>query len=85
MHPFIPFVTEELHSGYSDTPIMTSSWPSVQNEYTNVKAFDTIKDIIVSNRNIRNEMNKPLSQKLTMTLSFEDEELSKLVELRNEA
>ena len=81
MHPFIPFVTEELHSGYSDTPIMTSSWPTVQNEYTDVKAFDTIKDIIVSNRNIRNEMNKPLSQKLTMTLSFEDEELSKLVEL----
>ena len=72
LHPFIPFVTEEIY-GYiaSDKTLMSSDWPKVNPKYTSHKdeAFmDGIMDIIRAVRNIRSELNVQPTKKVTVYL-----------------
>ena len=68
LHPFIPFVTEEIwqalpHDGES---IMISEWPRPDDDLTfeeYERGFETIKDTIRAIRNRRAEMNVPPSKK----------------------
>lgn len=68
LHPFIPFVTEEIwqalpHDGES---IMISEWPKPDDTLTfeaDERGFETIKDAIRAIRNRRAEMNVPPSKK----------------------
>ena len=72
LHPFIPFVTEEIY-GYiaSDKTLVSSDWPKVNPKYTSHKdeAFmDGIMDIIRAVRNIRSELNVQPTKKVTVYL-----------------
>ena len=72
LHPFIPFVTEEIY-GYiaSDKTLMSSDWPKVNPKYTSHKdeAFmDGIMDIIRAVRNIRSALNVQPTKKVTVYL-----------------
>ena len=73
LHPFMPFITEELwqalpHEGES---IMVSPWPQYQ-ESLNFQAqerdFEHVMDAIKAIRNRRSEMNVPPSKKTTVYL-----------------
>ena len=62
MHPFIPFVTEEIYQ-YKQTgkrhALMMQEWPKYNkkfNYYKEAKAFEGVMDIIKAIRNVRNEM-----------------------------
>ena len=52
LHPFMPFVTEEIYQKYNEGSIVISSWPEVKAEYAfkdskyDVKSIETIFDII---------------------------------------
>jgi len=64
LHPFIPFVTEELWSafGFSTKLIEESSWPAQRNEWKFAGAVDTIsdlQDLVRRIRNLRAEVNLP--------------------------
>ncbi len=73
LHPFMPFITEEIwqnlpHAGES---ITTASWPTVKDEFTDKEAAEEMKllvDIIRSVRNIRAEVNTPLSKQIKLIL-----------------
>ncbi len=77
LHPFMPFITEEIwqnlpHEGES---ITVASWPKVQEELTDRDAANEMKilmDIIRSVRNIRAEVNTPMSKKITLMLKAQD-------------
>lgn len=62
MHPFIPFVTEEIYQYIPrsrKTSLMIQDWPSYNkkyNYYKEAKAFEGIMDIIKAIRNVRSEM-----------------------------
>ncbi|PLT32379.1 valine--tRNA ligase [Bacillus sp. V5-8f] len=84
LHPFMPFITEEIwqnlpHKGES---ITTAAWPEVNPELTDAEAAEEMKllvEIIRSVRNIRAEVNTPMSKKIKLILKAKDEAtLSKL-------
>jgi valyl-tRNA synthetase len=77
LHPFMPFITEEIwqnlpHQGES---ITIAAWPTVNNELMDTEAASEMKllvEIIRSVRNIRAEVNTPLSKKINMFLKAKD-------------
>ncbi len=85
LHPFMPFITEEIwqnlpHEGES---ITLASWPVVRDELTDEKASDEMKllvEIIRTVRNIRAEVNTPLSKKIKLSLKAKDAETMAVLE-----
>ncbi|MED4203168.1 valine--tRNA ligase [Neobacillus mesonae] len=85
LHPFMPFITEEIwqnlpHSGES---ITTATWPEVKPELSDEKAAQEMKllvEMIRSVRNIRAEVNTPLSKKIKMLVKAKDETILKSIE-----
>jgi valyl-tRNA synthetase len=78
LHPFMPFITEEIwqnlpHQGES---ITTASWPQADPALTDSEAAEEMKllvEVIRSVRNIRSEVNTPLSKKVDMFMKAKDE------------
>lgn len=81
LHPFMPFVTEDIYQAYNDGSITISKWPTYKKEYNfeNASKFNIIFDIITSTRNIRNQKNVPLSKKIDLVLQFKDNKYLKFV------
>ncbi len=70
LHPFIPFITEELWSafGFNDDYIMRSSWPEPVKEYEFSGAVDdmrVLQEIVRTLRNLRAEAHVPPQKRLT--------------------
>jgi len=70
MHPFLPFVTEEIYSRLSedDVPLIVSSWPKAD-EKSDDEAYENIELMqyfITSIRNVRANMNIEPSRKTTL-------------------
>lgn len=78
LHPFMPFITEEIFMHLQDTEetIMLSNWP-VYDESMNFekeeKEIELIKEAVKNIRNIRSEMNVPPSKKATVIVVSTDE------------
>ncbi len=67
LHPYMPFITEEIygHLVTDDESIMISKWPEYREDFvfkTEEKSMQLIMDAIRNIRNIRAEMNVPLSK-----------------------
>jgi valyl-tRNA synthetase len=80
LHPIMPFVTEKLwlalpHTGNS---IVTASYPEVHAEFDNDAAsteMNHVLELIRAVRNIRNEVNAPLSTPINVIISLNDDSL----------
>lgn len=78
LHPIMPFVTEEIwqnapHEGES---IVVAEYPIVDEALMNHEAetaMDKLIGLIRGVRNIRNEMNTPLSKKVPMQINVNDD------------
>ena len=62
LHPFLPFVTEELYDKLPDghtTPLITASWPTPTDETypTDFEDVELLKTLITGIRNVRANMN----------------------------
>ncbi len=70
LHPYMPFVTEEIFCTLTDEEsIMVSDWPVYNEELkfaADENAVDIIKNAVRAIRNIRTEMNVPPSKKATV-------------------
>ena len=85
LHPYMPFVTEEIFTNLQDTEesIMISDWPEFKDEWNFVedeRAVDTIKEAVRGIRNLRAEMNVPNSKKATVYVVSEKEEVRNIFE-----
>ncbi|WP_040207764.1 valine--tRNA ligase [Neobacillus jeddahensis] len=85
LHPFMPFITEEIwqnlpHAGES---ITTAAWPKVNPDLSDEQAAGEMKllmEMIRSVRNIRAEVNTPMSKKIKMLVKAKDEQVLKAIE-----
>ena len=76
LHPYMPFVTEEIFCNLQDKEesIMISSWPEFREDYnyeTDEEAVEIIKAAVKSIRNVRTSMNVPPSKKATVIVVSE--------------
>ncbi|NOR46265.1 MAG: valine--tRNA ligase [Candidatus Delongbacteria bacterium] len=83
LHPFMPFITEELWMGIEDRSendsIMLSSLPDFNKDLVSAKDEDqmeVIKEIIGKVRNVRAENNIPMSKELNIIIKSDDTSLS---------
>jgi valyl-tRNA synthetase len=84
LHPFMPFITEEIwqalpHNGES---ITISEWPTVEDSLIDTNAsneFKLLVDIIRSVRNIRAEVNTPMSKKIKLAIKAKDENIKEIL------
>ena len=77
LHPFMPFITEELYQSlYKDADsIMISKWPEYDeacNFEDDEKDMETVISAIRAIRNIRLEMNVPVSKKANIIFAAKD-------------
>ena len=77
LHPFMPFVTEEIYQHFSDGSIMVSDWPlaSSQNNFNDIEMMDDLLAVITAVRNARSEKNVPMSKKITIGLETNNNKL----------
>ena len=80
LHPFMPFITEEIYSALvpEEESLMMSSWPVYQEKWNDPKAeelMEHVKEITRGIRNIRTEMNVPNNRKTKVVIVSEDTEL----------
>lgn len=77
LHPFMPFITEEIwqnlpHEGES---ITVAKWPEVRTDLTDTEAAEEMRllvDIIRAVRNIRAEVNTPMSKQVKLHIKAKD-------------
>ena len=77
LHPFIPFVTEEIFCNLQDEEesIMVSAWPVSKKEWNfaeEEEAVEMMKEAVRAIRTVRTSMNVPPSKKATVYVVSED-------------
>ncbi|GKV54441.1 valine--tRNA ligase [Sporosarcina sp. NCCP-2222] len=85
LHPLMPFITEEIwqnlpHEGES---ITTAAWPVVDTSLTDTDKASAMKllvDLIHAVRNIRAEVNTPMSKKVSLYLAAKDQAIVDVLE-----
>ncbi len=85
LHPFIPFVTEEIFCNLQDKEesIMVSDWPvyHAEREFAaEEKEVELIKEAVRQIRNVRTSMNVPPSKKATVYVVSENEDVRAIFE-----
>ena len=89
LHPYMPFVTEEIYLSLTDEDkdasesIMISDWPVYKDEYNfkaDEAAVDKIKEAVRAIRNIRSEMNVAPSKKATVYVVSSKSEIRDIFE-----
>ncbi|MDD5183053.1 MAG: valine--tRNA ligase, partial [Bacilli bacterium] len=82
LHPFIPFVTEEIYQSYHKDSIVISNWPVANKDFDFNDSSDIliIFDIITAIRNIRAEKNVPNSKKIDLQIECRNDFSYKTIE-----
>ena len=84
LHPYMPFITEEIFCNLSDEEsIMISSWPEYKEEWNfaaEEKAIETIKEAVRGIRTVRTSMNVPNSKKATVYVVSDNAEIRDIFE-----
>ncbi len=80
LHPYMPFVTEEIYSALvpEEESLMMSSWPVYTEEWAfpaEENIVEHLKEIVRGVRNARAEMNVPNGRKAKVFIVSEDKEL----------
>lgn len=84
LHPIMPFVTEEIwenipHEGES---LVVAAYPVVHPELSDeaaTKGMDVLMELIRSVRNIRSEVNTPLSKKIELLIKTNDQTIEQFL------
>ena len=85
LHPYMPFITEEIFCNLQDeeSSIMVSAWPEYKAEWNfeqDEYAVETIKEAVRAIRNVRTSMNVAPSKKAKVYVVSENEKLLQIFE-----
>lgn len=84
LHPIMPFVTEEIwqHLPHEGESIVTADYPVVHDEFKDEVArtnMNRIIELIKAVRNIRSEVNRPLSKSVDIMIQANSEEIKEVL------
>ena len=84
LHPFMPFITEEIwqHLPETEKPLIIENWPIINDKMVferEKEEIDYIKTAIKAIRNIRSEMNVPMSKKSKLIFVPDNEEIKETI------
>ncbi len=87
LHPFMPFVTEEIWQHLSEREsgqsIMTAPWPHPEESLINIgaeKEMEFIQNVISAVRTVKSEMNLPPGKEVELVVNCHDESRMALLE-----
>ncbi|MBS6646446.1 MAG: class I tRNA ligase family protein, partial [Clostridiaceae bacterium] len=85
LHPYMPFITEEIFCNLQDAEesIMISEWPVFKEEWnfnSEETAVETIKEAVRAIRNVRSSMNVPPSKKAKVYVVSEKQDILDIFE-----
>ena len=85
LHPYMPFITEEIFCNLQDeeASIMVSAWPEYKTEWNFEQeeyAVETIKEAVRAIRNVRTSMNVAPSKKAKVYVVSENQKLLEIFE-----
>jgi len=89
LHPFVPFITEELwqklpkHVGNKSAHIMAASWPRESPELEDsgaLKEMNVLQETVTKLRAIRSEMGIPINERIEIVAKIEDPKVAELLE-----
>jgi valyl-tRNA synthetase len=89
LHPFLPFLTEELwrHLPGSEGPLMVAPWPEAS-EFGRDEAaqsdFDRVREAITAVRNVRSQMHVPPGTSIRVLVHTDDPELERVLDATRE-
>jgi valyl-tRNA synthetase len=89
MHPFMPFITEEIWSkikSENDNSLIISNWPKVKKvDKGIIKSFEQVKDLVSGVRKLRKDIGISYKEKLTLFSKavFDKRLISVLLKLSN--
>ncbi len=89
LHPFLPFLTEELwgHLPGSSGAVIVASWPDTEafdRDEAAESDFDRLRDVVAAVRNVRSAMNVPPSAVLPLLVRADDPALAQALEATRE-
>lgn len=84
LHPIMPFVTEEIweHIPHQGNSLVVAEYPVVRPEFddeTASKGMEVLKELIRAVRNIRSEVNTPLSKPITLLIKTNDAKIDQFL------
>ncbi|MBT2760412.1 valine--tRNA ligase [Paenibacillus sp. ISL-20] len=85
IHPFMPFISEEIwqHLPHEGETVMLASWPTYDEAFENAEAvteMNLLMDVIRAVRNIRAEVNVPMSKKVELQLKPVSEQIASIID-----
>ncbi|OCS88437.1 valine--tRNA ligase [Caryophanon tenue] len=85
LHPFMPFVTEEIwqHLPHEGESITVAAWPTVNPAFNfeqEAQHMKLLTEMIRSVRNIRAEVNTPMSKKVNLSILAKDAQTAAVLE-----
>ncbi|WP_339292670.1 valine--tRNA ligase [Paenibacillus sp. FSL W8-0187] len=85
IHPFMPFISEEIwqHLPHEGETVMLASWPTYDEAFENTEAvteMNLLMDVIRAVRNIRAEVNVPMSKKVELQLKPVSEQIASIID-----
>ncbi|NBI28774.1 valine--tRNA ligase [Chengkuizengella marina] len=88
IHPFMPFISEEIwqHLPHQGESIVIAEWPQFDKARVipeSVEQMNLLMDIIRSVRNIRAEVNVPMSKEIELCIKPKDEQVLSILENNN--
>ncbi|MEE1130352.1 MAG: valine--tRNA ligase [Caryophanon sp.] len=85
LHPFMPFVTEEIwqHLPHEGESIVAAAWPTANEAFNfeqDAQNMKLLTEMIRSVRNIRAEVNTPMSKKVNLSILAKDAATAAILE-----
>ncbi|MGD9886859.1 MAG: valine--tRNA ligase [Bacilli bacterium] len=77
LHPFMPFVTEEIYQSFNEGSIVISTWPKELAGFTsnNAQYVDLLFEVISRVRLVRAEKNVPNSKPLKIEMQIKEDDI----------
>ena len=85
LHPYMPFITEEIFCNLqeTETSVMISAWPVFKEEWNFIDdeyAIETVKEAVRGIRNVRTSMNVAPGKKVKVFVVSEDQAITAIFE-----